>query len=448
MNASTSGNVYFADGASLFAYILVGVVCAISTLFCYNIYFHPLARFPGPKSYAASPIPVALAQLGGRFHRFTQAAHEKYGSVVRISPNELSIISAAAWDDIYARRQKNPPLARDPTFFNDILVDPRTLTMADDTNHIRLRKSMNGAFAPRALAEQEPILTENVDLFMDKLEERAQQRLETDLRLWYNYATFDLIGDFAFGESFRCLESSKYHEWVQFVLDHFYVATLLQVVHRFRPLNKLLAMLLPASLIQKKEAHHRMALDKVRRRVQKDTQRPDFISHVLKALDTGMITIDELENQASIIILAGSETTAVALTFATYFLLVNPHIMDCLLEELRSNFENESQIDVLSINKLNYLQAVIQETLRLAPPITNGFPRQVPPEGAMVDGLFIPGGSVVNISHWSAYHSSKNFFKPDQFCPERWLGDSLFGGDTKDAFQPFSVGPRNCIGKK
>jgi cytochrome P450 len=113
---------------------------------------------------------------------------------------------------------------------------------------------------------------------------------------------------------------------------------------------------------------------------------------MLKALDTGMITIDELENQASIIILAGSETTAVALSFATYFLLVNPEIMERLLDELRSNFENESQIDVLSINKLNYLQAVIQETLRLAPPITNGFPRQVPPEGTMVDGHFLPGG--------------------------------------------------------
>lgn len=367
-------------------------MCAIGSIVCYNIYFHPLAKFTGPKSYAASAIPVALAQLGGRFHLFTQAAHEKYGSIVRISPNELSIISAGAWDDVYARRQKNPPLARDPTFFNDMLVDPRTLTMADDTNHIRLRKSMNGAFSARALAEQEPILKENVDLFMDKLEERAQQGLETDLRSWYNYATFDLIGDFAFGESFRCLESSKYHEWVQFVLDHFYVATLLQVVHRFWPLNKLLAMLLPASLIQKKEAHHRMALDKVRRRVQRDTQRLDFISYMLKTLDTGTITLDELENQASIIILAGSETTAVALTFATYFLLVNPQIMDRLLEELHSNFENESQIDVLSINKLNYLQAVIQETLRIAPPITNGFPRKVPPEGALIDGHFVPGG--------------------------------------------------------
>jgi cytochrome P450 len=66
--------------------------------------------------------------------------------------------------------------------------------------------------------------------------------------------------------------------------------------------------------------------------------------------------------------------------------------MKRLLEGLRSNFQEENQMDVLSINRLNYLQAVIQETLRLAPPITNGFPRQVPPEGAVVDGSFIPGG--------------------------------------------------------
>lgn len=109
-------------------------------------------------------------------------------------------------------------------------------------------------------------------------------------------------------------------------------------------------------------------------------------------MNTGLIMMEELENQASIFILAGSETTAVALAFATYFLLVNQLAMERLLEELRSNFQEESQIDVLSINKLNYLQAVIQETLRLAPPIINGFPRQVPPEGAVVDRTFVPGG--------------------------------------------------------
>jgi hypothetical protein len=181
---------------------------------------------------------------------------------------------------------------------------------------------MNGAFASRSLAEQESILNENVDLLLDppcldrrpcrdppgdhlrlpgyrrdpvriyRLEKQSQKGLEIDLRLWYNYTTFDLIGDLAFGESFNCLASSTCHEWVQFVLDYFYVASLLQVVHRFRPLNKLLAILLPPSLIKKKETHSRIALEKFRRRVQRNTEKPDFISHMLKAINTGLITVE------------------------------------------------------------------------------------------------------------------------------------------------------------
>ncbi len=154
------------------------------------MYLHPLARFPGPKLYAVSPIPVALAQLRGRFHHFTQAAHQRYGAVVRISPNELSFVSAAAWSDIYTRREGKPPLPRDKTFFNDMLVNPNTLTMADDHTHARLRRAMNPAFAPRALALQEPILQKNVDLFLNQLQCLALQGLPVDLRLWYNYITF------------------------------------------------------------------------------------------------------------------------------------------------------------------------------------------------------------------------------------------------------------------
>ncbi|OQE31460.1 hypothetical protein PENSTE_c001G05277 [Penicillium steckii] len=352
--------------------ILSLALLAIVTKALYNVYMHPLANFPGPKSYAASSFPVAFAQLNGTYHLFTQKAHEKYGKVVRISPNELSFISSAAWNDIFAKRNGGPPLPRDRTFFNDMLVDKKTLTMADTENHARLRKAMNPAFSPRALALQEPILQKNVNLFMHQLQKLATQGQQLDLRLWYNYITFDLIGDLAFGESFGCLETSAYHEWVQFVVDYFYIATLLQVVHRFRPLNKLLAALIPSSLTKQKEDHNKLTAEK-----------------------------------------------------------------------------HEHEIDVSSINKLVYLQAVIQEALRIFPPITNGFIRQTCAGGALIDGLFIPEKTVVNVSHWSAYHSESNFTRPAEFLPERWLGvDAQFHDDAKDVFQPFSVGPRNCIGKK
>ncbi|KAJ6131840.1 hypothetical protein N7471_007055, partial [Penicillium samsonianum] len=424
------------------------IAFAIFTKVFYNVYLHPLAQFPGPKFYAASPIPVALAQLRGDFHHFTQAAHRRYGAVVRISPNELSFISATAWSDIYARSQGKPPLPRDKTFFNDMLVDEKTLTMADDQNHARMRRAMNPAFAPRALAMQEPILQKNVELFLNQLQSRSLEGMPIDLRLWYNFITFDLIGDLAFGESFGCLATSTYHEWVSFVLDHFYMSTLLQVIHRFRPLNRLFAAIIPSSLAENRKTHEEMALGKVRRRIQRGTERPDFMHPLIEAQKKGTISAEELEQQASILILAGSETTAVALTSATYLLLQSPEVLTELNKELHANFRDESEIDVLSLNRLRYLQAIIEETLRLFPPITNGFPRQTMAGATVIDGYSVPDGTVVNISHWSAYRSEVNFSTPDEFIPDRWLGNSRFDGDAKDVFQPFSVGPRSCIGKK
>jgi cytochrome P450 len=341
---------------------------------------------------------VAFAQLSGKYHLFTQKAHEDYGTVVRISPNELSFISAAAWNHIYARHQGNPPLPRDKTFFNDMLVDKKTLTMADTENHARLRKAMNPAFSSRALASQEPILQQNVELFLEKLHDHATRGLQLDLRLWYNYITFDMIGDLAFGESFGCLDSSKFHAWVQFVVDYFYVATLLQVVHRFCPLNKLLAVLIPSSLMEQKEQHAGLTAEKVKRRMKRRTDRLDFVHPLIEARDSGAISTDEIEQQASILILAGGETTSIALTSATFLLLQNPDKMENLTKELQTHFQHESEIDVSSIKKLVYLQAVIQETLRMFPPITNGFPRQTIIGGVQIDGHVVPDQVGLNIS--------------------------------------------------
>lgn len=238
---------------------------------------------------------------------------------------------------------------------------------------------------------QEPILQQNVDLFLDQLQKKAAHGVAVDLRLWYNYATFDTVGDLAFGESFGCLASSTYHEWVSFVVEYFYMATLLQVVHRFRPLNRLLAALIPSSLKEKRERHRKSTLEKIMHRLERGADRPDFVQPLLAAKETSAISDTELEQMAGLLIVAGSETTATALASVTFLLLQNPAALTELVQELRSQFKRESDIDISSINQLHYLQAVIQEGLRLFPPITNGFPRQSFPEGAVVDGQFVPG---------------------------------------------------------
>ncbi|KAJ5413637.1 hypothetical protein N7509_000264 [Penicillium cosmopolitanum] len=428
---------------------LVGLVIIAATKVLYNIYFHPLSKYPGPRLYAASSIPIALAQLRGNWHTIAKDAHDRYGPVVRLSPNELSFISKQAWQDIYARRNGKPALPRDRKFFNDMLVEPQSITMMNDADHSRLRRALNPAFSTRALQGQEPILQANVDLLMKQLQARGEKGISSDLRTWYNYTTFDLIGDLAFGENFDCLATSRFHEWVELVLDHFYTSTLLHVVHRFSPLHKVLAMLLPASLMEKRRKHSEMALEKIRRRTsQISSERNDFAEHLMRAVGEGTIISAELDSQATILILAGSETTSIALTYATYFLMTHRDALERLMTELRANFSCEDDIDILSLNRLEYLQAILQESLRCQPPIANGFPRQTPKDGAIVDGHVLPAGVSVNVHQWAAFQSSDNFSQPEKFIPERWLGDARFLKDNLDACQPFSVGPRNCIGKK
>ena len=80
------------------------------------------------------------------------------------------------------------------------------------------------------------------------------------------------------------------------------------------------------------------------------------------------------------------------------------------------------------------------------PPVPVGLPRTSP--GAMVAGHFIPKGTEVSVHQYATAHSPENFVDPNKFLPERWIDPKYKETDRKDASQPFSVGPRVCIGRK
>ena len=91
-----------------------------------------------------------------------------------------------------------------------------------------------------------------------------------------------------------------------------------------------------------------------------------------------------------------------------------------------------------------YLRAVIEEGLRLYPPVPIGMPRVSP--GASVQGHFLPEGTVTYVSAYSATHSEANFRNALEFSPERWVGENSW--DKKEASQPFLLGSRVCLGRK
>lgn len=117
------------------------------------------------------------------------------------------------------------------------------------------------------------------------------------------------------------------------------------------------------------------------------------------------------------------------------------------MEEIRSTFPSEQQINYEGVQKLPYMNACIEEGLRVHPPVPTGLLRTVPKGGDTIDGYWVPEGTSVAVGGWAASHNAKNFSDPDSFIPERWLGDG-YDGDNKKGTQPFSLGPRGCIGKQ
>ncbi|KAH1856634.1 hypothetical protein KXV36_007340 [Aspergillus fumigatus] len=437
--------------------ILLGCVYLIGHSI-YAIYFHPLSRYPGPKIAAISPIALLVWEIRGKVHSKIKHLHDRYGDVVRIGPNALVYRAPRAWKEIYGYRTKKGQrtFQKDPSLYVPTPNGVHAIITAAESDHIRMRRLLAHAFSDRALREQESLLHFYADLLVQKLHENLNHSHSevVDIARWYNFTTFDLIGDLAFGEPFQCLKDSKYHWWVSIMLDAVKLSVYLKVLWFFPILSPLTKLLVPRYLHQRREASFQLTVEKVSRRLHRQTNRPDFISYILRHKDDeNRMSRQEIDANAATFVLAGSETTAALLSGCTFYLLKNPHIYRRLVTEIRSRFQHPSEIRLSSIATLSYLNAVLEESLRIYPPIPAMLPRLVPEEGAMINGEYVPAGTSVSMSLWSTFHSSGNFHNPDSFVPERWLASPeeeasrCFTMDKKEAFQPFSYGPRNCLGQ-
>lgn len=170
-------------------------------------------------------------------------------------------------------------------------------------------------------------------------------------------------------------------------------------------------------------------------------------SHMTRHTEERGFTPEELRLTGGILIMAGSETSATCLSGAIYFLLNNPDWMSQLLAELRGTFERESEMSFQSLAPLKCLNSILQESLRMYPPLPVDLPRMTPKEGTTICGTYIPPNTRVGIPMYPAFRSELNFKHPDTFAPSRWLGDEEYAKDRRSVFQPFSMGSRNCIGQ-
>ena len=102
------------------------------------------------------------------------------------------------------------------------------------------------------------------------------------------------------------------------------------------------------------------------------------------------MSLAEIEGTATVMIMAGSETTASFLCGATFYVLANPWIHERLRDEIRGSFDKEESITMSSTRVLYFLNLVIKEVLRIYPPTPSTLPRRTGADGGVIDGAFVP----------------------------------------------------------
>ena len=232
-----------------------------------QLYFHPLSRFPGPLLARISNLPYSKSYLGGRQPYDVRALHEKYGTVVRVAPKELSFSSAQSWQDIYGARAGRHPFIKSTFYKGGVFADEALSIVSerDPAKHHDMRRYLSTVFSERSLKEQEHLIAKVIDQFIEKIGESRQEPI--DMTTWFNLLTFDIIGQLAFGESFGGVESGKMHFWVAVVLSSLGQISWNDTLTRFPLLGKAFMILNPGwskRLLEGAREHYSYAIQMIK----------------------------------------------------------------------------------------------------------------------------------------------------------------------------------------
>lgn len=331
-----------------------------------------------------------MATIRGVYPLYISSFHQRYGDVVRIRPDSLSFCSSQAAKDILSSKAGRGQLQKDPSVYTASLNGSHSiLTTPSDKDHGRYRRLLSHGFSDKAIREQETVLTKYIDLLIKGLQRSGKPQ---DMVAWFNWTTFDIIGDLVFNWSFDCLRNEAYHEWIPFILTSIKTVIISSELCRYPGVAHLLKWMFRSQMLASRQKALAFTADRVSHRITSPTEdRMDFLGYILRheSKETGMSRA-EIEATANVLVLAGSETTATLLAGAVYYLIANPHVKQRLMSEIREVFVKEEEITISSVSKLPFLQAVLEEVLRIYPPVTLGSPRLVGYRGAIIAGHVVP----------------------------------------------------------
>ncbi|KAJ7258960.1 cytochrome P450 [Mycena rebaudengoi] len=456
------------------------------------VYFvdpYGIRQYPGPLLAKLTSAWLSWVAQKGHRSEVIHELHRKYGPFIRISPSEVSIADSDALSVVYAHA--NGAL-KSSLYDEFVSIESSLFNTRDRAQHARKRKMVSHAFSHKSVVKFEPHIRLHISDLLgqwDCLYDGAVKGLfgsegeggwtGCDGRLWLNcfpwmnYLAFDTIGDLALGAPFGMLVSAHDAAPVPATpaaltditfaspdITHIpaiavlnargeYAAAMGVLPAWLRPLAARLAWYRARARSTRELTG--MVIVAVSKRLAAPTDRVDILSLLQAGSDERGEPLGrkELTVEAQAFILAGSDTTANSTTAIIYLLAANPAVQARLQKELDEHLciDDDPVATHEQVKNLSYLDACINEGLRILSTSGLGLPRVVPQGGLAVCGRFFPAGSIVGVPSYTIHRDPDIWGNdPDVYRPERWFDPEKSAAMHK-TFNPFSVGPRACVGR-
>jgi cytochrome P450 len=169
----------------------------------------------------------------------------------------------------------------------------------------------------------------------------------------------------------------------------------------------------------------------------------DFLSVLMRARERGEQTPQQLRDELMTMLLAGHDTTALTLTYTWFLLSENPGAKRRVQAEV-DEVVGEDRPGMDHVREFEYLEWVINESMRLYPPVFTIF--RTPEESVSLSGYEMPEGATLMLPQWGVHRSERFWDDPAKFDPERFSPERR-ADRPRFAYFPFGGGPRHCIGK-
>lgn len=338
-------------------------------------------------------------------------------------------------------------------------------TRSSDLHRVR-RGAMSSYFSMSNVRKYEPVVAGNVSELLHRLKKSQENNQVVNLADAYRCLAMDVVNSFAVPEPRKMLEVPDFGKGFNGLMRDFSRLIALQrhlliVFPVVKAIPDWLTVRMDPTGASKMLVDYMRSFETQTRKVVERHGKPPpgQAMSVLDAiytsaeLDRRDKVVGRIVEEAQNVVGAGTETTGATLTNLTYHLLINPPMLTKLRDELSTAANNStSLLDYRTLEKLPYLQACINEALRLCCPVTGRLPRVNPrapttytdPNGTTYT---FPAGTVMSMSMPDLHFNASIFPDPHLFRPERWLeSSSEQQAAMQRFFVPFGKGSRNCLG--